>query len=430
MRRWILHADMNACYASIEQARRPALRGKAMAVCGDAAARNGIILAKSQEAKEAGVKTGEVIWQALQKCPQLILVPADFALYLAYSKLAHGIYLDYTPQVEPFGMDECWLDVSGSTALFGDGMAIAQTLRQRFRSELGITISVGVSDNKFFAKLGSDYRKPDGQTRIDQSNYQDIAWPLPVSDLLFCGPSTTRTLARFGFERIGDLAQADPRFIRRLLGRNGERLWLAANGRDKSPVSLYDFHPPIKSIGCGTTFRYDLCDRTEVAHSLLRLAQEVEKKLLRQDLAASALTLSIRDPHLLNLHESGPLPHPCQNAQELRDAALRLFDQVWTWRHRVRAMTLRAEKLLPQPQRVQTSFLRPFLRHEKREKLGRTLYNLRSRYGDRSVDFAALQAYDAADLSSERAQMPNQVLLSAPPPAATTSPALHAEAMV
>lgn len=406
MRPTILHADMNACYASIEQARNPALRGKAMAVCGSVEARNGIILAKSQEAKCQGVRTGEAIWEAQQKCPNLILIPADFSLYLAYSKLAHHIYLDYTPRVEAFGMDECWLDVTGADRLFGDGEVIAQTLRRRFREELGVTISVGISDNKFFAKLGSDYKKPDAQTRIDRTNYKDLAWPLPVSDLLFCGPRTTAKLARFDFLTIGDLAGADPAFIRKLLGINGYRLWLAANGWDQSPVALYSFTPPVKSLGCGTTFRRDLVNREEVALALRRLAKEVEDKLIRAGLAASRLSLSVRDNTLSESDDNLPLPYPTQNAQDLADRALALFDQFWLWTHRVRAMTLRAFRLLPQPKSVQRAFFPDYRSHEKKEDLSRALFDIRTRFGPKSVDFASLQDFDYADLDGDRAAMP------------------------
>lgn len=402
----ILHADMNACYASIEQARNPALRGKAMAVCGSVEARNGIILAKSQEAKIQGVKTGEAIWEAQQKCPGLLLVPADFSLYLAYSKMAHHIYLDYTNRVEAFGMDECWLDVTGTDRLFGDGETLARTLRRRFRDELEVTISVGISDNKFFAKLGSDYKKPDAQTRIDRSNYKEVAWPLPASNLLFCGPQTTRKLARFGIHTIGDLARSDPEFIRKLLGINGYRLWLAANGRDRTPVAPYDFRPPIKSLGCGTTFRRDLVNRDEVALSLRRLAKEVEGKLLSAGLSASRLSLSVRDNTLFQMGDDLPLPYPTQNAQDLADRALDIFDGFWFWKHRVRAMTLRASRLLPQPKAVQRAFFPDYPAHEKKEDLSRALFAIRSRFGSKSVDFAALYGYDYADLDRDRADMP------------------------
>lgn len=161
MKRTILHVDLNNFYASVEALYHPALRGRPLAVCGDAEARHGIVLAKNYPAKAFGVKTGDVIWQARQKCPDLAVVPADFRKYLRFSRLARAIYEDYTDQIEAFGIDECWLDVSGSVRLFGCGAAIADTIRRRFREELGLTASVGVSWNKIFAKLGSDIKKPE-----------------------------------------------------------------------------------------------------------------------------------------------------------------------------------------------------------------------------------------------------------------------------
>ena len=216
---------MNAYYASVEIKLNPSLRGKPVAVAGSQTDRNGIILAKSEEAKQQGVKTGEVIWQAKQKCPNLITVPPQYDQYILHSKLAHKIYYDYTDQIEPFGLDECWLDVTASKALFGDGMQIAKLISQRVKKELKLTLSIGVSFNKIFAKLGSDMNKPDAITYVSHDNYTDLIFKLPARSLLGVGYATERKLTKYNILTIGDLARTDPAFLQSKLGINGIKLW-------------------------------------------------------------------------------------------------------------------------------------------------------------------------------------------------------------
>lgn len=203
MDRVVLHSDMNNCYASIELLHRPELRGKPLAVGGDPEARHGIVLAKDEIAKKSGVKTGMALWQARQVCPDIVFVPPRMDLYLRFSRLAHEIYAEYTDQQEAFGVDESWLDVTGSCTLKGDGMAIAQDISRRIKRELGITVSIGVSWNKIFAKLGSDYKKPDAITRFGRDNYKELIYPLPASDLLYVGSKTEAKLAKYGIRTIG-----------------------------------------------------------------------------------------------------------------------------------------------------------------------------------------------------------------------------------
>ena len=236
MERAILHSDLNCFYASVEMMLDPRLRGKAVAVCGCTEDRHGIVLAKSEKAKRAGVKTGMVNWEAQHCCKDLIIVPPQYDQYLKYSKLTQAIYQRYTDMVEPFGMDECWLDVTGSRAVCGDAMNIAEQIRRSVREELGLTVSIGVSFNKVFAKLGSDMKKPDAITEISSDAFREKVWPLPCSDMIYCGPATTAKLARYGVRSIGDVAACDPVFLKGLLGVNGLGLWSYANGRDNSRV--------------------------------------------------------------------------------------------------------------------------------------------------------------------------------------------------
>lgn len=253
MSRVILHSDMNNCYASIELLHRPELRGKPLAVGGDPEARHGIVLAKNQLAKKAGVKTGMALWQAKQVWPDIVFVPPNMDLYLRFSRLAHEIYGEYTDQQEAYGVDESWLDVTASASYKGDGLKIAEEISSRIKRELGITVSIGVSWNKIFAKLGSDYKKPDAITVIDKMNYQKIVWPLPVEDLLYVGRSTQKKLNLFGIHTIGELAKTDPRLLHRQLGKMGLVLHMFANGEDQTPVNQENYHAPIKSIGNSTT---------------------------------------------------------------------------------------------------------------------------------------------------------------------------------
>ncbi len=260
----ILHSDMNNFYASVEILYDPTLRDKPVAVAGDEEARHGIVLAKNDIAKRFGIRTGQVLWEARQQCPGLVCVPAHYERYLAFSAQARDIYTSYTDQVESFGLDECWLDVTGSVGLFGEGPAIADDIRGRMKRELGLTVSIGVSFNKVFAKLGSDMKKPDATTVITPENYRDKAWSLPVSDLLYVGPATTRKLNQYGITTIGELAQANPDLLYWLLGKNGIMLHQFANGQDHSGVRRYYAVPPMKSIGNSTTAPRDLVSESSV----------------------------------------------------------------------------------------------------------------------------------------------------------------------
>ena len=283
--RAILHSDLNSFYASVEMMLDPKLRGKAVAVCGSTEERHGIVLAKSELAKRAGVKTGMVNWEARRVCKDLIVVPPQYEQYLKYSKLTQAIYQRYTDLIEPFGMDECWLDVSDSQIIRGDPMTIAEDIRSATREELGLTVSIGVSYNKIFAKLGSDMKKPDAITEITKANFKEKVWPLPASDLIYVGPATTRKLAAYGVTTIGELAALDPAFLKGLLGVNGVALWTFANGADQSRVMQQGFVSPVKSIGHGITCVSDLLNDQEVWKVILELSQDIGHKLRVHELA-------------------------------------------------------------------------------------------------------------------------------------------------
>lgn len=286
MERAILHSDLNCFYASVEMMLDPTLKGKAVAVCGSTEDRHGIVLAKSEKAKKAGIKTGMVNWEARQLCKDLIFVPPQYDRYLKYSKLTQSIYQRYTDMIEPFGMDECWLDVTGSQSTFGSAMEIAEQIRKSVYAELGLTVSIGVSYNKIFAKLGSDMKKPDAITEIRSDNFKKKVWPLDCSEMIYCGRSTTAKLAKYGIHTIGQVAELDPPFLKRLFGVHGLALWRYANGTDSSRVMHKDFVSPVKSIGHGITCVADLENESEVWKVILALSQDIGHRLRLHGLAA------------------------------------------------------------------------------------------------------------------------------------------------
>ncbi len=388
--RAILHSDMNSFYASVEMMLDPSLRGKAVAVCGSTENRHGIVLAKSQLAKKAGVKTGMVNWQARQLCPDLIMVPPQYDEYLKYSKLAHEIYYRYTDLVEPFGMDECWLDVTASRYQHGDGLKIAEEIRTACREELGLTVSVGVSFNKIFAKLGSDLKKPDAITVISEENFREKIWPLAASEMIYVGRATEAKLARYGIHTIGEVAATPPEQLRAWFGVNGLALWQFANGLDQSRVMYRGFESPVKSVGHGITCNADLEDEEEVFKVMLELSQDVGHRLRVHGLVAHGVMIWIRGKDLSGMQCQCKLPFGTQLPNEITAAGFKLFQERYDWAQTVRAVCIRAIDLVPRKDEEQLSMFADNEKRERREKLENTVEEIRSRFGKRSVTYAVL----------------------------------------
>lgn len=388
--RTILHSDMNCFYASVEMMLDPSLRGKAVAVCGSTENRHGIVLAKSELAKKAGVKTGMVNWEARQLCPNLIMVKPQYDQYLKYSELARNIYQRYTDQVEPYGMDECWLDVTGSRSVCGDGAKIAENIRQTVKEELGLTVSIGVSFNKIFAKLGSDMKKPDAITEITRESFRDKVWPLPASDLLYVGRATTAKFNNYGIHTIGDIAAADPNLLKRMLGVNGLQLWQYATGKDDTPVMHKDFVSPIKSVGHGITCIADLLNEEEVWKVMLELSQDIGHRLRLHKLKATGVQISVRSNDLGYRQFQGPLSFSTQSPMLMAKKALILFHDNYRWSTPVRAVTVRAINLIPQESPEQIDLFTDMRRMEKVEKLDDCIEEIRRRFGKRAVFQACL----------------------------------------
>lgn len=386
----ILHVDINSCYASIEVALNPQWKGLPLAVCGSVENRHGIVLAKSQEAKVMGVKTGEAVWQARNKCPNLLVVPPHYEEYLKYSRIVRGIYYEYTNQVEPFGLDECWLDVTGSEHLFGNGETIGHAIRERIKRELKITVSVGVSFNKVFAKLGSDLKKPDALTYIPYDNFRDIVWPLDVDEMIGIGRATKEKLRLMSVRTLGDLAMADPKILKCKLGINGVDLWNKANGRDYSPVMDSAYRSPIKSIGRGITCREDLVSSTEVKHVFQELSLDVAKRLRDNGMKARGVQISVRNCDLFIAQHQGSLPYATAGSAAMVDVAMELFNKKYPKCGKIRSLTIRAIDLVGDKVGVQKDMFGNYEDFSKREKVDDAIYSIRKRFGKDSVTFASL----------------------------------------
>lgn len=390
MEKAILHSDLNSFYASVETMLDPSLRGKAVAVCGSTEDRHGIVLAKSDMAKKAGVKTGMVNWEARQLCRDLIIVPPQYDQYLKYSKLTQAIYQRYTDLIEPFGMDECWLDVTGSQKMCGNAMNIAESIRQAVREELGLTVSIGVSYNKIFAKLGSDMKKPDAITEISAENYREKVWPLDCSEMIYCGRATTAKLGKYGIRTIGDVAHTDPEFLRRQLGVSGLALWRYANGTDTSRVMHKDFVSPVKSVGHGITCVSDLENEEEVWKVILSLCQDIGHRLRLHELSARGVQIYVRSNDLLGSQFQCKLPLKTQLPSEIAATAFRLFRERYHWGSKVRAVTVRAIDLVPQKEPDQLSLFIDTAKIARRERLEDMVEEIRSRFGKQAITYGIL----------------------------------------
>ena len=383
MERTILHVDCNKFYASVECLYRPEIRDKPVAVGGSTESRHGIILTKNEIASKYGLTVGEPLWKAREKCPDLIIVPPNYPLYLRFSKLCRKVYEDYSEYIEPFGLDESWLDVTGNQQT---GEEIAEEIRNRIKTELGITVSIGVSFNKIFAKLGSDYKKPDAITVINKENYKKIAWELPARDLLFVGRSTSKRLSYYGVDTIGDLARCDINFLKSILGKNGETLWLFANGLDSSRVRHKDESDDIKSVGNSTTTPRDLVDDNDVRTVFRVLCESVATRLREQGLKGSCVTISVRDTALKSFTRQRKLKAATNVSTEIFDCAMQLFCENYDWGSHIRSLGISVSGFEELAEQFDLSG--NVEKREKLERLEKTVDVLKMRFGNYCVQRA------------------------------------------
>lgn len=393
--RVILHSDMNCFYANVECFHRPEIRDKPVVVGGHEETRHGIVLAKNQIAKQFMVQTGEALWQARQKCPELIVIPPDYRLYMKFSRMARDIYYDYTNQVEPFGPDECWLDVTGSMNLWcNDPMIIAQEISERVKAELGITVSVGVSWNKIFAKFGSDYKKPDAITVVSRENYRDIVWNAPVEDLLYVGHATKRKLNAAAIYTIGDLALSKRALLTGLLGKMGGVLQDFACGDDMTPVKTLDptsssVEYAIKSVGNGLTASHDIVTEQDAKALIYLLSESVAQRLREHHFKAQTISVGARrgDNDLTGYTRQAPLPAPSCITREIADCAFGLLAvaQPFNESYPLRSLGVRASKLSSEFDPIQLDLFLDEEDRYKREKLDHTIDEVRRRFGNLSL---------------------------------------------
>lgn len=384
--RTILHSDLNSFYASVEIRNDPALADQPVAVGGDEQARHGIVLAANQLAKRHGIRTAEALWSARRKCPELVIVRPHFDEYARFSQAVRQIYLDYTSQIEPMSLDEAFLDVTGSRSLFGDGEAIAHTIRRRVKRELGLTVSVGVSFNKIFAKLGSDYKKPDAVTVFSRENYRALVWPQPAANLLYVGRATAKKLAGIGVHTIGDLAAADPAALHMLLGKMGPMLHAYANGWDRSPVAEYAAREEAKSIGNMVTAPRDICTPRDADLVLWPLCESVAHRLRRHGLCAGSLSLYIRDVQLEVHTRQCQLVPPTWLAREMMEHARALLARHYKWKLPIRTLGVSAGELIPADAvSLQLDLEGTAEKRDKLERIERAMDGLKDRYGAAAV---------------------------------------------
>ena len=389
MKRIIFHIDQNCYFASVEMISRPELKDVPMAVAGDAKVRHGIILAKNEPAKKYGIKTAEAIWQAQAKCPDLVLVDAHHEKYEFYSKKLREMYSEYTDRVEPFGLDECWLDMTGIVSDYEEAEAIALEIRNRVKEEFKLTCSVGISFNKVFAKLGSDYKKPDATTVFSDTNWKEKIWPLPVSDLLFVGKHTADKLSKINVKTIGDLAAADGEFISRYLGKAGVVLWEYANGMDNAPVAESGYKRIPKSVGNSTTTAEDMTSDREIERTLHMLSESVAGRLRKHGLKGTVVQITVRDRDLGIYEKQGILYRATDDAKDIYKAANDLFKGSYDWNKGVRSIGVRCTKLVRSDSGEQLSLFTEAQRSERDDRLNKAIDDLNRRYGTSVIKSAA-----------------------------------------
>lgn len=386
--RTILHSDLNNFYASCECLLHPEFNGKPLVVCGKIEDRHGIVLAKNLLAKQGGVKTGMTIYECKKIFPDIITVVAHHDLYLEYSRKVKNIYKDYTDRIESFGIDEAWLDVTESIKRFGSGEQIAEEIRKRIKEEIGLTVSIGVSFNKVFAKLGSDMKKPDAVTTISESNYKKLVWPLQVEELLFVGRATKKKLNDLGIRTIGGLARFDKNILHSKFGKVGDRLWTYANGLDNEPVKKYTDDDEIKSVGNSLTFYRDIYENEEVEMLFYYLAESVSERMKSYSLPfAKTVHITIIDKELEHFSYQCPLKVATSASSVIAGTAMELFKKHINVKIGIRGVGVTVSNFVDNEQLM---FGEAQDKKDKNVKLDQTMEKLRGRFGKNIIDRALI----------------------------------------
>ena len=387
---------MNGYFASVELLDHPELKNKPMAVAGNPKNRHGIILAKNEIAKKYGIITAETINSAMKKCPDLMIVPPNHDKYKDYSKKINEIYLRYTDMVEPFSIDESWLDVTHSKNIFGTGIDIANQIRNTVKKELGLTLSAGVSFNKIFAKMGSEYRKPDATTVIDENNFKKIIWPMNIENMFYVGKKTADKLRYVGINTIGELANSKEHFLEEYLGKSGLDLYKYANGLDDSPVSLYSDLKKIQSVGNGVTFSKNLSEKEEIDKAVTGISDLVSFRLRKHGIKCTGVKVEIKDPYFKTISRQRKVDMGLNTTFGIKRIALSIIDNteynLGDGRYKpIRLISITGIGLIDETSNEQLSFFNNDLKQsEIEEKVERTMDEIKDKYGSGAIKFAQL----------------------------------------
>jgi DNA polymerase-4 len=383
---------MNSFFASVELLAYPALRDKPVAVSGSPKDRRGIILAKNEPAKKFGIQTAETIWQAKKKCPELVLLPPHHDQYEAYCKIINSVYLRYTDMVEPFSIDESWLDVTGSLKHFKkNGKEIADEIREAVKLEVGLTLSAGVSFNKIFAKMGSEYKKPDATTVIDRNNFKELLWPMPVRELFFVGAATAEKLKKINIGTIGDLALADEVFLVDVFGKQGKQIYAYANGLDESPVALYTGDRVYKSIGNGITFKKDLIKKEDIRTALKALSDKVGSRLRANGLRCNGVKVDIKNPDFQVISRQTQIESSTDLSADIFEIALNLIESNWHSQDPIRLLTVTAINLVKGESDEQLSFFSSGEESKGSQRaVEKTIDNIRGKFGNYAIVYGGI----------------------------------------
>ncbi|MFR3516986.1 MAG: DNA polymerase IV [Coprobacillus cateniformis] len=404
MERWIIHSDINHCYAQIEEMMYPELRNVPMAVGGHEEDRHGIILAKNDLAKKYHIKTGESLRDAFQKCPELLIVPPHYDDYLFYTEEVKRIYREYSDKVESFGLDEAWIDITGTEKLFHKtAMELAEEIQRRVFKELGLTVSMGLSFNKVFAKLGSDLDKKQGLAVITRDNFKDMVFPLPVADILYIGKATSSQLNERNIYTLGDLALSSKEYIKSFLGKNGEMVWLFANGYDT--LSVNSSQQVIKSVGNGITAKHDIHTIEEAKIVLSMLAESVAKRLRQSNKLGSVISIGMRYKDLQGLSRQKRVDTPTNIAQEILDMGMILLRDNWNMAIPLRSLSISVSSLVEkETYAYQMSLFNTANEEDRYEQLHleEVIQEIKERWGEKSIKYGhSLLDEELSDFSTQ-----------------------------
>ena len=404
MERWIIHSDINHCYAQIEEMMYPELRNVPMAVGGHEEDRHGIILAKNDLAKKYHIKTGESLRDAFQKCPELLIVPPHYDDYLFYTEEVKRIYREYSDKVESFGLDEAWIDITGTEKLFHKtAMELAEEIQRRVFKELGLTVSMGLSFNKVFAKLGSDLDKKLGLAVITRDNFKDMVFPLPIADILYIGKATSSQLNERNIYTLGDLALSSKEYIKSFLGKNGEMVWLFANGYDT--LSVNSSQQVIKSVGNGITAKHDIHTIEEAKIVLSMLAESVAKRLRQSNKLGSVISIGMRYKDLQGLSRQKRVDTPTNIAQEILDMVMILLRDNWNMAIPLRSLSISVSSLVEkETYAYQMSLFNTANEEDRYEQLHleEVIQEIKERWGEKSIKYGhSLLDEELSDFSTQ-----------------------------